>query len=70
MNPKGLQTSVILTLLQASFLGFARSILGGKKKGGSGWVDNVKEGQALQVCSDVCVVMVNISISITATTIL
>ena len=47
----------VLNRLQASFLGFARSILGGKKKGGGGWVDNVKEGQALQVCFTVCVVM-------------
>jgi len=47
----------VLNRLQASFLGFARSILGGKKKGGGGWVDNVKEGQALQVCFTVCAVM-------------
>jgi len=40
------------TRSQASFFGFARSILGGKKKaGGAGWVDNVKEGHTLQVCA-------------------
>ncbi len=47
----------MLNHLQASFLGFARSILGGKKKGGGGWVDNVKEGQALQVCFTVFAMM-------------
>jgi hypothetical protein len=39
----------VTALAQASFLGFARSILGGKKKGAAGCVENIKEGQPLQV---------------------